>query len=75
MKVVKDSHFFRTSYAVKMTEIIEQTEKTMKYNVESISNCVIEFANIKKQHNYELGLHIDKLHKVNNTLIQIFQDI
>jgi len=23
MKVVKDSHFFRTSYAVKMTEIIE----------------------------------------------------
>ncbi|CDW81224.1 UNKNOWN [Stylonychia lemnae] len=62
-KVVKDSYFFRTTYAIKMTEILEQTEKTMRLNIESVSNCIIEYANMNKQHNYEMGLHIDKLHK------------
>jgi hypothetical protein len=36
----------------------------MRQNIESISNCIIEFSNINKNHNDELGLHIDKLSKV-----------
>lgn len=50
----------------------------MRQNIESISNCIIEFSNINKNHNDELGLHIDKLSKVNlklrvNFLFRIYR--
>ena len=62
---------FRTSYAIKMTEIIEQCEKNMKLNVEAIADCITEFANINKVHNEELGLHIEKLSKVRIKIVFI----
>ena len=35
-KIVRDSHYFRTSYAAKMTEILDQTERSMRKNADAI---------------------------------------
>ena len=57
---------FRKSYAAKMTEIIEECEKSLRINAESISNCIAEFAVMQKQNNEEVAQHIQRLHKVNS---------
>lgn len=57
---------FRKSYAAKMTEIIEECEKSLRVNAETISNCITEFAVAQKQNNDEVAQHIERLHKVNH---------
>lgn len=59
--MVRESQIFRKSYAVKMTEIIDECEKGMRQNAEAISNCITEFAYISKVHNDEIGLHVERL--------------
>lgn len=60
-RVVRESQLFRKSYAVKMTEIIEECEKSIKVNAETISNCISDFALVAKQNNDEVSHHISRL--------------
>jgi hypothetical protein len=46
-----------------MSEIIDNVEKIMKSNIDSIGNCIIEFSNLNKRHTEDLIYHIDKLNK------------
>ena len=43
-RVVRESQLFRTTYAAKMTEIIDQSEKSIRVNVETVGKCISDFA-------------------------------
>ena len=46
-----------------MTEVIDNIEKVMRQNIDSISNCITEYSGINKKHLDELMIITDKLSK------------
>lgn len=64
VKIVKESRGFRENYAYRMQDIINQLEKNMRYNIDMMQNCVIEFANQGLKQTEESINHIEKLRKV-----------
>jgi hypothetical protein len=47
-----------------MGDIIDHMEKSMRYNVDTIQNTIIEYSNQNLKHSEELSYHNEKLLKV-----------
>lgn len=62
--MVKDSQQFRGQYAYKLAEIINALEKTMRYNVEQISNSISEYSNNGVRNQSEMTKIMEQLSKV-----------
>ena len=63
-RLVKDSQQFRGQYAYKLAEIINALEKTMRYNVEQISNSISEYSNNGVRNQSEMTKIMEQLSKV-----------
>ena len=63
-RIVRESHLFRTTYAAKMTEIIDQSERSMRLNVDTISKCISDYALINRKHSEDVQAHVESLYKV-----------
>ena len=60
---------------MKMTEIIDNVERVMRQNIDSISNCITDFSQINKKHLEELVFNTEKLSKnINDMQLQLCLD-
>jgi hypothetical protein len=53
----------RQEYVQKMTDVIDNVERVMRQNIDSISNCITDFSVLNKKHLEELIIITEKLSK------------